>query len=111
ADGHVRRHKLEHPLLAAAENRVIRAAHSQVADVGAAAGKDLGIGGGDVGVGAEDDRAAAVEVMAHRDLFAGSLGVHVAHADAHVVGHLVQHAVGGGEGIVGRQVHVDAPQQ
>lgn len=109
--GHVGGHVFDHAILAAAEDRVIGAGHAQIADVAGAIGKDAGVGGGDVRMGAEDKRAAPVEPMAHRDLLAGGLGMHVADADAHLAGNLLEHAVGGGEGIVRREIHVDAPQQ
>jgi len=45
--------------------------------VGGAAGEDATVGGGDVGVGAEDGRDATVEVPAHRHLLARDFGVEV----------------------------------
>ena len=48
-----------------------------VGDVGGAARQHAGVGGGDVGVGADDRGDAAVEVPAHRHLLARHLGVEV----------------------------------
>ena len=67
------------------------------------------IGGRHMGVGADDQARAAVEIMAHGLLLAGRLRMHV---DDHRIGHLAQGAglefpVDGGERIVER-VHVEA---
>src|SRR5439155_8320743 len=93
------------------QDRIVRAAHAHVGDVGAAARQDARVGGGHMRVRAEDDRSAAVEPVAHGDLFAGGLGVKIADAAADVSGDLGQDAIGGGEGVVGGEVHVNPPQQ
>src|SRR5215472_5140565 len=51
--------------------------HPHVRHVGGAPGQDSGVGGGDVGVGADDRACPAVQVPAHGCLLGGRLGVHV----------------------------------
>ena len=54
-----------------------------------------GVGGGDVGVGAEDGAGAAVEVEAHGLLLAGRLGVEVDQDHPDLRRQLRQQPVGG----------------
>ena len=109
--GHVGGHVFDDAVFAAAEDGIVGAAHAEVGLVGGAVGEDFGVGGGDVGVGAEDEGAAAVEPVAHGDFFAGGFGVHVADADFYGFGELVEDAVGGGEGVVGGEVHEDSAEE
>ena len=74
-----------------------RAGHADVGDVGGAARQHPGVGGGHVGVGAEDGRDAAVEVPAHRHLLAGHLGVEVDEERVGVAVEPVEQRVGLGE--------------
>src|SRR4051794_7488341 len=53
--GHVLRHELKDTVLAPAQDGVVWAGHAEVGDIGGAAGEDLGVGGGDVRVGADDE--------------------------------------------------------
>ena len=84
-------------------------AHAGVGHQRGAALEDAVVGGGDVGVGADDERSAAVEEEAHGLDFGRRLGVKV---DDHGIGLLAERAGGdggfdGAEGIVDR-VHEDA---
>src|SRR5438067_5775999 len=67
----------QHGLHAEPDDRIARAGHSQVADIGGAAWQEPGIGGGDVGVGTDHRADATVQVPAHRVLLAGDLAVKV----------------------------------
>ena len=74
--------------------------------------EDAGVGGGDVGVRADDEAGAAVEEKAHGLDFRGRLGVEI---DEDGVGLLAQRAgvdggLDGAERIVDR-VHEDAAQR
>jgi hypothetical protein len=60
-----------------ADDGVVRAGHAYVGLVGGAVGEDALVGGGDVGVGAEDGRDAAVEIPAEGDIFRCGFGVDV----------------------------------
>ena len=60
-----------------ADDRVVGAGHADVGLVSGAAGEDAFVGGGDVGVGAENGGDAAVEVPTHGDFFAGGFGVEI----------------------------------
>ena len=55
----------------------MRAGHSCVCNVCGAFFEDFFVGGGNVRVCAENAGDFAVEVLAHRDFFAGGLGVHI----------------------------------
>ena len=68
-----------------ADDRIVRAGHADVGDVGRAAGQHARVGGLHVRVGADDGRDPAVEVPAHRDLLGGRLRVHVHDDDAALV--------------------------
>ena len=57
-------------------------------------GKHAGIGGRNVGVGADDRRHAAVEVPAEPDLLARRLGVHVDEDVVALLGHRADRGVG-----------------
>ena len=59
----------EHGPLVVADDGVVGAGHSHVGDEGGAAGQDFFVGGGDVGVGANDGGDAPVEIEAQRLLF------------------------------------------
>ena len=62
-----------------------------------------------MGVGAPDDAGAALEEKAHRELFAGGLGVHVNEDDLRRV--LRQQLVGDDEGIVRVRIEREAPYE
>ena len=64
-----------------ADDRVARPGHADVADVGRPLRQQPCIGGGDVGVGADDRGHPAVEVPAHRVLLGGDLAVEVDDAE------------------------------
>src|SRR5690606_2070843 len=94
------------------DDRIAGPAHADVGDVGRAAGEDTFVGGLDVGMGADDGGAAAVEVPAHGDLFGGGLGVHI-HQDTrglapqgvHFAGGGLKRAVEGFEGDASLKIH------
>ncbi len=60
-----------------ADDGVVGAGHADIGDVGCALREDAGVGGGDVGVGAEDGSDASVKIPAESDLFAGGFGMDV----------------------------------
>ena len=64
-------------LLGHADDAVVVAAHAGIGLVGGAAGQDGVVGGGHVGVGADDEADAAVEAVRVGELLAGGLGVEV----------------------------------
>src|SRR5256712_3929341 len=80
AGGHAVEKFADDALAVHAEDAAVRAGHADIGDVGGALGQDAFVGGGDVRVRANDGGDAPVEVIAHRYLFAGRLGVHV-HQD------------------------------
>lgn len=70
-----------------AQHRLGGAGHAKIGDKPQAVGKDLGIGGGNVGVGAphgSDVQTEAVQMVSHGALFAGGLGVKVHHRHVHI---------------------------
>ncbi len=108
-DRALREEPLQHQLLAHADHRVARPAHADVGDERRAARQEPLVGRLDVGVGPDDRRDLAVEVMAHRGLLARGLGVEV-HEDGAAPlglqrGDLRER---GREGVVER-LHEDAP--
>ena len=72
----------EDAIVAAAEDRVVRAGHADVGLIGGPLLEDLLVGRGDVRVRAEHGRDPAVEVAAEELLVAGRLGVDVDDDDA-----------------------------
>ena len=89
-------------IVAAAEDRVVRAGHADVGLIGGAVLEDLLVGGGDVGVRAEHGRDPAVEVAAQELLVAGRLGVDVDDDDPGVAADPLEDAVAGAERAVDR---------
>ncbi len=79
----------------------MRAGHSEVGDVGRAAGQDPFIGRLHVRVGSDDGRDPAVQVPAHGDAVAGGLGVDFDEDEFGLRVDLVQHLVDGVEGAGG----------
>ena len=71
----------------------MRSGHADIGDVGGALGQDAFIGGGDVRVRANDGGDAPVEVIAHRYLFAGRLGVHIHQDERDVRGQFAELAI------------------
>ena len=92
----------QHAVDAAADDALERAGHADVALKRGAAGEDALVGRRHVRVRAEHRRDAAVEIAAHELHFAGGFGVEIDEPDAHVAGHLAEHAVGGMPGAVDR---------
>src|SRR5437879_13023997 len=74
----------------ASQNRIYRTAHTHVAQKSCAAGKDLLVGGLNVGVSSNDGRNFSVEEPAQRDFLAGSLSVYVHDDVCRLVVHLRQ---------------------
>ena len=108
--GPERLRRLQDPIDPPPDDAFVRAGHAHVALEGRAAGEDLLVGGGHVGVGAQHGRNPAVQVPAHQLHVAGGLGVEIQEDDLHVGGHFPEHAVGRLERGVDRG-HEDAPQQ
>src|SRR5690606_20989766 len=74
-------------VLLVADHTVVVGAGAGVGLVGGAAGQDLGVGGGHVGVGAHHQAGPTVAPVAHGHLLGADLGVHV---DDDRVGHGAQ---------------------
>ena len=103
--GHSGEEFFQDQILFHADYAVIGAAHAYVGLVGGSAGEHALVGGGDVGVRAQNGGDAAIQVPAHRHLLAGGFCVEVYHDDfGFDVG---EQRVGGVEGIVGG-VHENA---
>ena len=79
--GHSGEEAVEDELGFDADDGIVRAGHAYVGLVGGAVGEDALVGGGDVGVGADDGGDAAVEVPAEGDFFAGGFAVEVEEDD------------------------------
>lgn len=107
--GHAGEEALEDELGFYANDRVEGAGHADVGLIGGAVVEDAVVGGGDVGVGAEDGGDAAVEVPAEGGFFAGGFGVEVEEDDFRVGVALDEgeEFVGFAEGVVGAG-HEDA---
>ena len=100
--GHSGEEAGEDELFFYADDGVVGAGHAYVGLVGGAVGEDALVGGGDVGVGAEDGGDAAVEIPAEGDFFAGGFAVEVEEDDfgAGFAGDLGEEFVGFAEGVV-----------
>src|SRR6266508_2019625 len=81
AVGDARQEALQDDVFVHPDTAVARSYHAHVGDVSGAPGQDPGVGGGDVGVGADDGAGAAVQVPAHGRLLGGGLRVHIAEDD------------------------------
>jgi hypothetical protein len=92
-----------------ADHRVQRASHADVGLVGRTVLQDAGVGGGHVGVRAQQGADPAVEKKAHGLLFGRGLGVEIDQDRGHLV--LLQEIVDGGEGVVDRGLHEHPPLQ
>jgi hypothetical protein len=103
--GHSGEEAGEDELLFDADDAVPGAAHAHVGLVGGATGEDARIGGGDVGMGAEDGGHAPVQMPAHGHLFRGGLGVDVDQDDLGLDDF--EQRVDGAEGVI-VGVHEDA---
>ena len=110
-------HLVEHRLGIGAQNAVRWSRHAQIGDVARAAGKHPTVGGGDVGVGAENHLHPPVQVVAHGQLLGGSLGVEIQKGDVVLSLLSVKNTIHHGEGIIerihkrcSRQVHAENPQ-
>src|SRR5215472_3279524 len=98
---------LHNAVLFHADDRVVRAGHAHVRDIGRAPGKDAFISGGDVGMSAYDGGNLAVEVPTHRDFFRSGFSVHVHDYDLRIAGNAGELGRGRAEGVVDRR-HVRA---
>ena len=100
--GHSGEEAVEDELGFDADHGVVGAGHAYVGLVGGAAGEDALVGGGDVGVGAEQGGEAAVEIPAEGDFFAGGFAVEIHEDDlgAGFAGDLAEEFVGFAEGVV-----------
>ena len=101
----------DNAILTASEDGVVRPRHSDIGDIGSALGEDLLIGGGDMGVCAEDQTHTAIQVPAHGDFFAGRFGVHVHDDDFDVVGNAAQDVVNRSIRTVRRRFHIESAQE
>ena len=101
--GHAGEEFGEDELFFDADDGVEGAGHADVRLVGGAVVEEALVGRGDVGVGAEDCRDAAVEIPAESSFFAGGFGVEVEEDDfcVGVVVDLGEELVGFAEGVVG----------
>src|SRR5579863_1293905 len=77
ADRQRREESFENHFLFYADYRVIWTRHAGVRLIGGAAGQDAGIGGGNVGVGADHGRDATVQIPTHGHLLAGEFRVKI----------------------------------
>ncbi len=94
---------LHHAVDPPAEDALVRAGHADVALEGRPAGKNLFVGRGHVGVGAQHGADAPVQVPAHQLLVAGGLGVEVDQDHADLGRQRGQHPVGRLEGAIDRR--------
>ena len=85
------------------------AGHAQVADIARAAGQNLAVGCGHMGVGAPEGGDLAVQIVAHGQLFTGGLGVEIHQGEEGAVP--VQQPGSRGEGVVRVEVHAAAANQ
>ncbi len=99
---HLRTERLQNAVAPASEHGIVRAGHADVTDVGHALGQHPLIGGDDMGVRPKAATRAAVEVIAHRNLLAGGLGVEVHYDQVRLLLKPRDPFVGGGIGAVGR---------
>ncbi len=99
---------LQHGLDLAADDRLQRAAHAGIALVGGAPGQHALVGGGHMGVRADDGGDFAVEVPAHGHFFTGGLGVEVHEDDGCIEPHPLNLAGDDGEGVLELVAHEDA---
>ena len=76
-DGHLRPEGFEDAFGSPANHRIVRTGHTDIGDIGGPFGQNFFVGGRDVGMSSEDAAYPAVEVIAHRDFFAGGLGVKI----------------------------------
>ena len=93
-----------------AEDAFVGAGHADVALKGRAAREDLLVGGGHVGVRAQNGANAPVQMPAHQLLVTGGFGVKVDQDHADIGRQGGQHAVGGREGAIDRR-HEDPAQK
>jgi hypothetical protein len=96
--GHSGEEAGEDKLLFDADDGVVGTGHADVCLVGGAAGEDALVGGGDVGMGAEQGGDAAVEIPAEGYFFAGGFAVQVEQDD--LGGDLAEEFVGLAKGVV-----------
>src|SRR5277367_543400 len=86
-----------------ADDGIVGAGHAYVGDIGSAAGENAIIGGGDVGVRAQDGGDFAVEMPAHGLFFGSGFGVHVHDDHLHIGRERSELAFGGAKGIFQRR--------
>jgi hypothetical protein len=91
---------LHDALLLHADDGIVRAGHADVGDIGGAAREDVLVGGGDVGVRAEDDGNFSVEIPAHGLFFRCCFGVHIDEHHFDIARDFGELAVGGAERVV-----------
>src|SRR2546423_11017854 len=85
---------LDDALAVHTDDAAMRTGHAYIGDEGGAAGEDVLVGSGHVGVRADDNGHAAVQIPAHSELFAGGLRVHVHQDEGDVLGNLGELAIG-----------------
>ena len=85
-----------------ADDGVVRAGHAYVGLVGGAVGEDALVGGGDVGVRADDGGEASVEIPTEGYFFAAGFAMEVEEDDfgGGLAGDLGEELVGFAEGVV-----------
>lgn len=109
--GHLGHETLDDTIGTAAEDGGVRAGHAQVGNVSGAVGQNSFVGGGDVGVSAEDEADLAVEEPAEGDLFTGGLSVDVHDDGFNTLGQALEDAGGGNKRIIADQRHIHPAQQ
>ena len=103
--------RFQHAVDAPAEDALVRAGHAHVALKGGAAGQDLLVGRGHVGMRAQHGRHAAVQIAAHQLLVARGLGMEVDQDHFHFRRQTAASTRSArGKGAIDRP-HEDPPQQ
>ena len=76
----------------------MRPRHSNVGNIGSAAGQNLFVSGWHMGVSPADRRNTSVQMPAHQLFVAGGFGVEIAKSNHHVIRNFFQYFVYCGEG-------------
>src|ERR1700741_865454 len=108
AHGHIVEKLPDHQFFLDADHAVVRAGHARVRDVSRSIRQNALVGGGNVGVRANDGSDPPIEIPAQRNLLRGGLGVHIDQDD--VGGSVFQEFVRHAKEIVVRG-HEDAALQ
>jgi hypothetical protein len=107
---HLRKEFLQHDIFVDADYGMIGTRHSHIGLVRGSVGQDARVRGGDVRVRAHHRRDAAVQVPAHRHLFAGQLGMKIDESDFDLLRQLFENLVRFAKRAIGLR-HVGAALQ